>query len=646
MSDPGQWFLGRCVPDPMAGLAIAVVAVLHKDGSCRPLDRPEIQFPDRGTVAFSRAVLGHVDMGQWLLFRCGAHARRLGPGVRIVAARKLTRYIDLRHLGSVETIRRVVVEDGVERLEPGIWAVRIDDGAVVVVTLEKGSDDKLRGTGAGLERLSAQSFNPSAVIALNGVAPRLFYDAELGASPLGVLNWASDADYVRAMLRGLDHDAETFGRLEAAFEAHLAQTGGMVTRLGRLDLERANALLRTRGLLARLHQERDLLAACASLIAADRELHEPIPSAVPEPANDPSPASEPPDTLAPTSAPRAQEADLGDAAPVEIAPEPADDAETPIIASALQARDGDPDSAHPVDPAADPTRDASLADGADQDAALEPAFLSDNAPPGDRTIELPAEPSPSSQEPLPVPADRQEESGVGAHAQTSANWRAVLAIFAASHALDAAFDDAASPAMDLAGEERAALRAFQAAMEGREADLGAPSTAVAIHLFELSERAMRLDGEEGIRRNILLQLAGLLSDAVEDLVGRLGDRPARVGSPERREAIELADASEALVGLFDDLGDPDCAYQATELAGRAVTAALSDEPARVSRILLETARRAADFGDIPRAVALCDTAIATLARAPHDTAALEKQVKALRQDLVEDRFLEPQLFES
>jgi hypothetical protein len=582
MTDFGQWFLGRCVPDPMAGLAVAVVAVLHKDGSCRPLDRPEIQFPDRGTIAFSRAVLGNADFGQWLLFRCGPHARRLGPGVRILAARRLTRYVDLRHLGSVETIRRLIVEDGVEHLEPGSWAVRIDDGAVVVLTLEQGSDGKLKASGAGLERLSAQSYNPSAVVALNGAIPKLFYEAELGASPLGLLNWASDADYVRAILRGLDQGDDLQSRLEAAFEVHLEQTGGMVTRLGRLDLERANALLRTRGLLARLRQEQELLGATASLMASDPQPREPVADAIPDvpaPANDPGPA------------------------------------DTAATAEEAHTRSGTVDVADP---------DISPHGEHHGDDAIQPTSPQVEA----------------SQARTAPPLDRRHEAA--AWGRPSAQWSAVLAIFAASRDLDAAWDDATSPAQDVQGEERAALRAFRAAMEGREADLGAPSTAVTIRLFELAQRAMALAAGEGIQRNILLQLAGLLSDAVEDLIARLGDHPARGAMPERTEALVLAGASEALVGLFDDLGDPDCAYQATELAGRAVTVALSDDPARVSRILLETARRAADFGDIPRAVALCDAAIETLASAPPEAVALIKQARALRQDLTEDRFLEPQ----
>jgi hypothetical protein len=505
---------------------VRVIARLETDAVCRPVEDAAVDCPPEGKVAVSRACAG-ARPGDWLLLRTALNPRRDGPELKVADGRRLASFADLRPAGSLEAIRRILAEDGIEHLEPGLWSFRIEDGAVVTVRLERGGDGRLRARSADLRRLTVMAFRQVSIIPFQADDGRLLYEPGAAGAPLGVVNWSCDADYARELARALGADDLALSALEGLLRRHIDQASGQLSALGSLDLGIASGLLRSRSFLQRIRAERDLIASCRDL------------------------AGHVADPVQPHAASLGQAVHQDDPAP-----------------------DGD-DQAGPVDL------------GPDDLMVFEEV-----------SVDLPEEEEGS---------DLPEPPRAAAPADLAGDWDGLLDEIGTAAGLVEArerIEDAAAVAR-LTEPQRLAVSLWAAAIDGIAADIPDSSGDSARALLSLAERSVALPAPLGTKRNILLQLAALLSMAVDDRLVRPVDRGTNDQNEAfRLEAVELVSSSLALSDLFADIDDFDCACQAAELGAGLAAEALGDERTLFATVHLTAAERARDAGMPERATAL------------------------------------------
>jgi len=264
-SERETFFIGTCVrvADAAAFLDVRMqrhgATIRDVSGSSRML------FPPRGEVELAGAAARSLSLGDWVAFHVLSDAPQGGAAPRVTEHRRLLPVEDLSELGSSETVRRLLVEDGRAEGVPGEMMIRIGEREMVRVRLAREQDGRWRAVASDeMGRLPVWRFDPKLCLSMaNGSQDAAILDPNERFVQVGTLDWSRDADFVRRIIQSLSrveagedealqHFAQALGRF-----ADSLQRGA--SRPQAVDPRVAQQILRIRSLASMLSEHRDLL---------------------------------------------------------------------------------------------------------------------------------------------------------------------------------------------------------------------------------------------------------------------------------------------------------------------------------------------------------------------------------------------------
>ncbi len=272
----GKDLVGRGTRGQNAIGTIIPVAERQKDGSWKPLTDARTLFPPEGVVELRGVLAISMKDGDWFLFSAAANDRHRGPSkMKALSARRVARFLDLPEGETSEGRRRALVEIGLENAAGGEWAVRVSATELVRVNLSHRSDGRWRADGKELARIPVRAFDADAVLPLDVESERCcLYDIDSSVQTGRLLNWSSDAEYLRAVSSAL----ATGGRQEAAaaldaLAARADETGGVAVA-GGVDVLVLEEVVRSGAIAQRLKADTAALGGYLAALAAQPEMKE------------------------------------------------------------------------------------------------------------------------------------------------------------------------------------------------------------------------------------------------------------------------------------------------------------------------------------------------------------------------------------
>jgi chromosome segregation ATPase len=236
-------------------------------------------FPPHGQVELAGASATSLNLGDWVAFHIVSDAPQGASIPRVTEYRRLLPLEDLSDLGSSETVRRLLVEEGRAHGVPGEVMVRIGEREMVRLQLARDQDGRWRPIPTDeMRRLPVWRFDPKLCVSIPAEAQNLvlIVDASDRFPQIGTLDWSRDADFVRRIIRSLirveaaeDQALRRFAEALGRFADRL-QTGASPPQT--LDLRIAQEILRIRNLASMLRDQQDLLGTYYEVLRNDPEV--------------------------------------------------------------------------------------------------------------------------------------------------------------------------------------------------------------------------------------------------------------------------------------------------------------------------------------------------------------------------------------
>jgi hypothetical protein len=272
------FFIGICVR--VSGAAAFVEVRMQRHGATiRDVSgSSRLLFPPHGAVELAGASASSLNQGDWVAFHVVSDAPQGASVLRVTEYRRLLPLEDLSELGSSESARRLLVEDGHANGVPGELMVRIGEREMVRIELAREQDGRWRAIASGeMARLPVWRFDPKLCLSVPaGSHTMTILDPNERFVQIGTLDWSRDADFVRRIIRSLTRVeagedkalrqfAEALGRfadsLQRGASPHLA-----------VDSRIAQEILRLRNLASMLADQQDVLAAYYQALRDDPEV--------------------------------------------------------------------------------------------------------------------------------------------------------------------------------------------------------------------------------------------------------------------------------------------------------------------------------------------------------------------------------------
>lgn len=288
--------IGRGSRGKNALATIVPVAERREEGNWVPLANLRSLFPPDGTVEVRGVIASSMRDGDWILFSPAPNEKYTASHkVRAAAPRKVARFLDFPEHGSSEARRRLIIQVGLEVATAGDWAVRIGTEEIVRVTLTQCPDHRWRAVGGrDLAALPLRRFDPSLVLAVpEGAEKHLLYDYGSAAQIGRMVNWSSDANYLRAISTAIANNAvpDAFQALEIL--AKWANgTSGKVSASEGADPGAIIEIVRSEALVACLKADVEALEIARSALLADPAIQDAISSEIAARASAEMPALE------------------------------------------------------------------------------------------------------------------------------------------------------------------------------------------------------------------------------------------------------------------------------------------------------------------------------------------------------------------
>jgi hypothetical protein len=220
-------------------------------------------FPPNGEVELRGVLAYPVSLGDWAAFRVVTEGPPRRSRFRATECRKLFPFEDLSHL-STEATRRLLVETGRPVDTAGDKMVRIRDDEMVQVRMAKSEDGPWRVVpSAQMSRLAVWKFEESRRLSVPcGSGSFVFIDPREGLQQIGQVDWSSDADFVRRVIKSFASDDRH--QVAAALREYAEDLEPRS-----LDPALAQDILRSRSLASLLESEQDVLMEYFSALQSD-----------------------------------------------------------------------------------------------------------------------------------------------------------------------------------------------------------------------------------------------------------------------------------------------------------------------------------------------------------------------------------------
>ena len=267
--------LGRGTRGRNAIATIVPLAERQEDGAWTPIANPRALFPPDGLVEGHGVLAISMRDGDLIVFSAATNDRHRAPTkFKAVTARKVAHFLDLPDGEAGEDRRRAVVETGLDYGVAGEWAVRIGRSEIVRVQFARGADGRWRAGGKELARLAVRSFDPGAVIMADaGEGEAALYAIDASAQTGRAVNWASDADYLRAVCSALSAGSKQDAVL--ALESLASRAGpvdGGLSATGNADVSILDEAVRSEAIARLLRADVAVLDAFLEALSAQPEV--------------------------------------------------------------------------------------------------------------------------------------------------------------------------------------------------------------------------------------------------------------------------------------------------------------------------------------------------------------------------------------
>lgn len=255
---------------------ITPFAERQEDGTWKQVADGRALFPPEGAVELRGVLATQMKDGDWFVFTAGTNDRHRAPTrMKALAARRVSRFLDLPDGETPESRRRVLIEIGLEGASTGDWAVKISATEVVRVALSQQADGRWRAEGKDLARLPVRAFDDEAVVPVEvDGEPLTLYDIESSGQTGRSLNWLSDADYLRAVSEALATGARQ--EAAAALQALAARADeiGETSAAGGVDILVLEEVVRSGALAQRLKSDTVAMGGFLTALASQPETKE------------------------------------------------------------------------------------------------------------------------------------------------------------------------------------------------------------------------------------------------------------------------------------------------------------------------------------------------------------------------------------
>src|SRR5712691_3915552 len=272
------FFIGICVRASGAAASVEVRMQRHGATIRDVSGSSRLLFPPHGAVELAGASAGSLNPGDWVAFHVVSDAPQGACVLRVTEYRRLLPLEDLSGLGSSESARRLLVEDGHANGVPGELMVRIGEREMVRIELAQEQDGRWRAIATGeMARLPVWRFDPKLCLTVPaGSQTMTILDPSERFVQIGTLDWSRDADFVRRIIRSLT-------RVEAGEDKALRQFAQALGRFAdslqrgasppqAVDSRIAQEILRLRNLASMLSEQQDLLGAYYQALRDDPEV--------------------------------------------------------------------------------------------------------------------------------------------------------------------------------------------------------------------------------------------------------------------------------------------------------------------------------------------------------------------------------------
>ncbi len=257
------FFIGICVRVSDAAAFVEVRMQRHGTRIRDVSGSSRLLFPPDGAVELAGASAGSLNPGDWVAFHVVSDTPQGASVLRVTEHRRLLPLEDLSELGSSESARRLLVEDGRANGVPGELMVRIGEREMVRVQLAREQDGRWRAIPSGeMPRLAVWRFDPKLCLSVPaGSQTMTILDPSERFVQIGTLDWSRDADFVRRIIRSLTRVeagedkalrqfAEALGRFADSLQRGAAPPQAVDSRI-------AQEILRIRNLASMLSDHQD-----------------------------------------------------------------------------------------------------------------------------------------------------------------------------------------------------------------------------------------------------------------------------------------------------------------------------------------------------------------------------------------------------
>jgi hypothetical protein len=269
------FFIGSCIRISEAG-AILDVRVQRYGTRLRDISQSARSlFPPNGEIELKHFEPGTLEVGDWVAFHVVSQVPR--ARFRVTQFRRLLPVEDVSSAGTVEAIRRLLVEEGRIEGRRSECMVRIASREMVRVRFDRDADGRWRAKSTSdMARLPVFAFDPKLCIVLSGPEPREFVDPGVSLQQIGTVNWVRDADLVRRVIGSLSRTEEPQDSAIRQFAATLTKVAdgleGGVSGPDYVDPCVARDILRVRNLAALMREQQELLHDYFEALRGDPEI--------------------------------------------------------------------------------------------------------------------------------------------------------------------------------------------------------------------------------------------------------------------------------------------------------------------------------------------------------------------------------------
>lgn len=263
------WYIGQCVKRHDVNMAVKVVAIRSEEGWSL-LDNPQKLFPKMGEVEVRLKNISEHHINDWIIFQV---AQREPRGKwKASTYRHLIPFFDLQDIGSLEVLRSRLTVDGLDGpSHSGNWVIRYAGDRILMLGLMRSSDNRYRMATGGSFNVYAYEPEYSHSVPSDGADVGL-YELKRGGECLEELDWASDEDYIKRIVRAMAavHDSRADTVIDW-LKRHADEATGQVGT-GLVDRLAAQQNARSGELAKRLLADKELLGELTEALLADPRL--------------------------------------------------------------------------------------------------------------------------------------------------------------------------------------------------------------------------------------------------------------------------------------------------------------------------------------------------------------------------------------